>query len=366
MSPTLEVSVFLEDAEERSRLAALSFGALAVLVGLAVTMWGVYTLRPLGRLRDGVRRIGGGDYQGRVSVSGGTEVSDLAREFNAMAAAIEARQRDLVRSERLAAVGKMAAVITHEVRNPLSSIGLHTELLEEELGGASDEARALCRAIHGEVDRLTAITEEYLRFARLPRPKLEREQVNTIVTGVVDFQREDLALRGVKVAARLGEDLPTIAADEAQLRQALLNLIRNAADAMAGGGSLDAVDRAHRGQRRGPRHRHGPRHRAGSRRQDLRPFLLDQGRRHRPGARADHADRRRARRPDPRRVRARARHDVHGAPPDLRLDRDARHHIIRRCSSTATPTARQPRRPSSPAALRDRELPGRRPGHPRA
>ena len=75
-------------------------------------------------------------------------------EFNAMARAVEARQRELVRSERLAAIGKMAAMITHEVRNPLSSIGLNTELIEEELAEVqnAEEARGLCRSIHREVD----------------------------------------------------------------------------------------------------------------------------------------------------------------------------------------------------------------------
>ena len=63
-----------------------------------------------------------------------------------MARAVEERERELVRSERLAAVGKMAAMITHEVRNPLSSIGLNTELLEDELGGACRARRATCAA----------------------------------------------------------------------------------------------------------------------------------------------------------------------------------------------------------------------------
>jgi signal transduction histidine kinase len=93
-----------------------------------------------------------------------------------MGRAVEERERGLVRSERLAAVGKMAAMITHEVRNPLSSIGLNTELLEDELGDAPPgEAKQLCTAIHREVDRLTAITEEYLAFSRLPKPKIARE-----------------------------------------------------------------------------------------------------------------------------------------------------------------------------------------------
>lgn len=239
-------------AERRARLGALALGGAAVAAALLVAAWAVLTLRPLRRLRDGARRVAAGDYRERVDVAGGTEVAELADEFNNMAAAIEEREQELVRSERLAAVGKMAAVITHEVRNPLSSIGLNAELLEEEIGrvaagGPPAEAEGLLRAVQKEVDRLTAITEEYLRFARLPRPKLEREQVNAIVSGLVEFQREELALRGVTVEANLAADVPPVAADEAQLRQALLNLVRNAAEAMSGngGGALTlATDRA--------------------------------------------------------------------------------------------------------------------------
>ena len=67
----------------------------------------------------------------------------------------------LIHTERLAAIGRMAAHVTHEVRNPLSSIGLNVEMLEEELEGAGPETIALMRAITREIDRLTGITEEY-------------------------------------------------------------------------------------------------------------------------------------------------------------------------------------------------------------
>ncbi len=83
----------------------------------------------------------------------------------------------LIHTERLAAIGRMAAHVTHEVRNPLSSIGLNVEMLEEELSGAGPEPQALLRSIQREIDRLTAITEEYLRLARLPQPRLEPEDV---------------------------------------------------------------------------------------------------------------------------------------------------------------------------------------------
>jgi two-component system NtrC family sensor kinase len=238
----------LEDNESNLRWFAIYLGLGAVLIGLAITAWATMTLRPLQRLREGARHIAQGEYQSRIDETGPIEVADLAREFNSMARAIDERERELVRSERLIAVGKMAAVITHEVRNPLSSIGLNTELLteliDEGFGDRGDptasEARALCRAITTEVDRLADITEEYLQFARLPKPKLQVERINPIARSLVEFEREQMALRGVELVADLSEDVPPVRVDDAQMRQALLNLVRNAADAVeeVGGGRV--------------------------------------------------------------------------------------------------------------------------------
>ncbi len=222
----------LQDNEHILRVRTFYLGISAVVLGLIVTMWVVVTLRPLRRLREGARRIAAGDYASRISETGPSEVADLAREFNVMGRAIEERERELVRSERLAAVGKMAAMITHEVRNPLSSIGLNTELLEDELDEGPSEARDLCRAIHHEVDRLTAITEEYLAFARLPKPKLAAEPINPMVGALAAFVREDLAVRDVKLVTELAPGDPIAQIDAGQIRQCLINLVRNAADAV--------------------------------------------------------------------------------------------------------------------------------------
>ena len=153
-----------------------------------------------------------------------------------MARAVQERERELVRCERLAAVGKMAAMITHEVRNPLSSIGLNTELLDDELGADADEARALCRAITHEVDRLTAITEEYLAFARLPKPKIAPEPVNAMVQALAQFVREDLGAKQVELATDLDAGDPVALVDASQIRQCLVNLVRNATDAVTAKG----------------------------------------------------------------------------------------------------------------------------------
>ena len=246
LSDQLERSVttttrYLENNEASLRMRTIWFGIAAVTLGLLVTGWVVVTLRPLRRLGEAARKIASGDYANRIPEKGPTEVADLAREFNSMGRAVEERERELVRSERLAAVGKMAAMITHEVRNPLSSIGLNTELLEDELGDhATAEARSLCRSIHREVDRLTAITEEYLAFARLPKPKLAPEAVNPMVGALAAFVREDLAAKKIQLVTSLAPDDPIAHVDTNQIRQCLINLVRNAADAVVanGGGSI--------------------------------------------------------------------------------------------------------------------------------
>lgn len=230
---------FLERNERTLRLRTIFYGLIAVVLGLLVTVWVVIQLRPLRQLREGARHIAAGDYASRIPEKGPAEVADLAREFNSMGRAVEERERELVRSERLAAVGKMAAMIAHEVRNPLSSIGLNTELLEEELASSPelDEARELCRAIHREVDRLTQITEEYLSFSRLPKPKLAHEHVNAMVSALAAFMREDLAVKQVTLTTDLAAGDPVARIDAAQIRQCLLNLIRNAAEAVVAKGS---------------------------------------------------------------------------------------------------------------------------------
>jgi len=229
----------LEDAQEYTRFVAIALGVLAIAITVMISIWVVITLRPLRRLRDAAKRVAAGDYASRIDDRGPKEVAELAREFNSMARAIEEREREMVRSERLAAVGKLSAMITHEIRNPLSAIGLNAELLDDELAD-NEEGRALCRAIHKEVDRLTAITEEYLSFGKLPKPKIASEHVNAVVDALASFVREDLAQKRVELVVDLADNDPIALVDSAQLRQCLVNLVRNATEAVAskGGGKV--------------------------------------------------------------------------------------------------------------------------------
>jgi two-component system, NtrC family, sensor kinase len=228
-----QIAQRLSDDEETALSVAILLGAAGLAVALAVFLFTLRTLRPLGVLRRRARQVAEGEYTQRTGVTSHDEIGDLAREFDAMADAIQEREQRLIRSERLATVGRMAAQIAHEVRNPLSSIGLNAELLGDELSAEADEARRMVASIIGEVDRLTEITETYLRFTRLPRPKLEREDLGGLVASVVAMGRGEILQEGITLDVDIAPELPELPADEAQLRQALINLVRNAREALA-------------------------------------------------------------------------------------------------------------------------------------
>ncbi|HZZ86000.1 MAG TPA: ATP-binding protein [Anaeromyxobacteraceae bacterium] len=233
--------VHATEREESKAVALLVIYALlaaAVAVGAAALAHRL--VAPIRTLTEGVKAVAAGDLSRKVAVRGGDELSLLAGEFNAMAASLSRQRAELLAAERLAAVGRISAQITHEIRNPLNSIGLNTELLSEELAGLprEAEARQLVGAIAREVDRLEGVAEEYLRFARLPRPALAREDLNEILSGLLDFLEPEMKAAGVAVRRDLAGALPAVRADEGQLRAAFLNLLRNSREAMSGGGSV--------------------------------------------------------------------------------------------------------------------------------
>ena len=232
-------------------LVVVATGA-ALLISILVVFWINRTVVPIQHLRAGTRRIARGDFA-LVSVETDDEIGQLAEDFNQMAIRLEerdrqlARQRDeLARSERLAMVGKLSSQISHEIRNPLSSMGLNTELLEDELRdlgcvgdqGHTHEALTLTRAIRGEIDRLTNVTSQYLRLARLPHPKLELADLNSLISDLLGFMREELDRNRVTREVTLDPALTPFGFDPSQIRQSVLNLVRNAIEAMSPGGQL--------------------------------------------------------------------------------------------------------------------------------
>ena len=236
-----------ERAEGRTVVLIVLYSMIGLAIGVGAALVAQRLLAPIQVLTEGVKAVAAGDLGRSVEVPRSEdEMGVLTREFNAMSASLSRQRDDLRRAERLAAVGRISAQITHEIRNPLNAMGLNAELLAEELAQLPEpprEALALVAAISREVDRLDAVAEEYLRFARPPRGSLARLDVSEVLAGLLDFLAPELSSARVEVRREFAGGLPQVRADEAQLRAVFLNLFRNSREAMTGGGTLTARTR---------------------------------------------------------------------------------------------------------------------------
>ncbi|MBI2555111.1 MAG: hypothetical protein HYV92_12035 [Candidatus Rokubacteria bacterium] len=175
------------------------------------------------------------------------EVERLNTELKETLGRLEATQEDLLVAERMATVGRLSLKVAHEVRNPISAIELNAEMLQDIVRGREgldmEEAVGLVGAIREQVNALDALTEEYLAFARFPRPNFEEDSVNDMVAGVAEFVRPVATRQGISVKIETDPTVPTMVIDRTLLRQAVLNLVKNGLEALSQGGSLTVATR---------------------------------------------------------------------------------------------------------------------------
>ncbi len=152
---------------------------------------------------------------------------------------LESINTQLKVSERLAALGRITAGVAHEVKNPLNSMRLWLENLKESLSPETDDAAM--QAVHvldAEIDRLDAVVKRFLDFSRPMDVRLEPTQLAELLREVLEVARPQLERSNVQVAQLLPIGVPEVYVDRALLKQAILNLVLNAIDAMPNGGQL--------------------------------------------------------------------------------------------------------------------------------
>ncbi|MBN2343665.1 MAG: HAMP domain-containing protein [Deltaproteobacteria bacterium] len=220
-------------------------GSLALILGITIVVSTRHLLAPLKQLQQAVSKVAAGDFGTRTHIQRNDEIGVLADNFNHMTNALEERDKRLIRSERLATAGRIAAQVTHEIRNPLSSLDLNADLLKDEIGpdGSKEEALQLLGAMQDEIERLTRITEAYLRFARLPAPSIGRHRLHSVIENTVDFMATELADSSIAVQLHLDAESDNAFFDKEQMVQVMMNLIRNGIQAMPSGGTLHIATR---------------------------------------------------------------------------------------------------------------------------
>lgn len=256
---------------ERLASAQITLLLHMLLVALLVLILGFLLLtrsvvRPIQRLLHASERVAEGDLNTRIAVGGVGELAALSGTFNAMVAAekdarealhekvvvleqtyrdlqrskeaLESAHEQLVRSEKLASVGQLAAGVAHEIGNPLASLQAYLEMLgEDDLSEA--ERRDFLRAGGDAARRIQTIIRELLRYSRDEEPELMSSSPIRAIEQALRLLEPQPRMRQVELILAIEEGLPEVCIDENKVVQILLNLLLNAADALDGSGQIE-------------------------------------------------------------------------------------------------------------------------------
>ena len=226
-------------------------GLVSVAV-LAAAWFGsqIFIVRPIHSLLQAAKRISGGDLKARTDfVDGSGELGELARSFNAMAGSLQAREEEARRAEakireneRLAAMGATVAGITHEIANPLNGMYSTVQLLELELAepGAKNQEnmRSILGYLKNEIERLRALLQDLRFLARPGQLSPKSVSLAEIAADILILESNNYRERGILAEADFPDSLPPVWGDREKLKQTLLNLCKNAVEAMPDGGQL--------------------------------------------------------------------------------------------------------------------------------
>lgn len=229
-----------------------------LLIFLAITISGIFVAtaisnilansitKPVRRLVSAADNLAKGNFSHRVEGSvPKDEIGELGKAFNYMTDAIKERdnklkenvEQELMKSERLAIIGQLAAGVAHEINNPLGSILIYSHLLLEDLE-KDDSKRGNLEKIVDLTTRCKDIVKGLLDFSRQTEPEMRISNVNRIIEDVLSLVGRQSIFHNIEIIKKLSENIPQTMLDDAQIQQVFMNIVFNSAEAMNGQGKI--------------------------------------------------------------------------------------------------------------------------------
>ena len=217
-----------------------SLGTLIMAYFLATDL-----MKPIRRLVEASHELSKGNFACRIEPVSKSELGELEKTFNFMASSLKERddelkeqtQRQLIQSEKLASVGRLAAGVAHQINNPLTGVLTYSSLLLKKKP-EDDPEREDLQVIVDETMRCREIVRGLLGFSKQTEPQKQVIDINMIIKNALSLTKNQALIHNVTIITELSDQLPQIVVDHTQIQEVFLNIILNAIDAMPEGGEL--------------------------------------------------------------------------------------------------------------------------------
>lgn len=249
----LYVGILEKKFDEIKTSSTVNFAVITILIAIVAVGISLYLLniiiQPVRTLVNASESVINGNYDTHIEIESEDEIGYLCYTFNQMIDAIKERDRKLkeqtqnqiLQSEKLASLGRLASGIAHEINNPLTAILTYSSLLLEDLKDTDFEEDL--RVIIKETLRCRDIVRNILDFARSTKPDIKRKNINILINEVLIILEKHVNFHNIVINKELDPDVPDMYIDENQFKSVINNLAMNAADAMPQGGTLTVKTR---------------------------------------------------------------------------------------------------------------------------
>jgi len=237
-----EQSISLEKAN-----FVISVGLSVIAVALAAVLSMVLfrsITQPLSRLKEGAEKIGAGNFNYEINLSGYNELTSLAQSFNKMAGNLKKSETQIIQMDRMASLGQLAGGIAHELNNPLTGVLGQSQIMLEKLS-PTDPLRETLGKITKAAERCRKITKGLLDFSRQKDYHFELTDITKIIDGALDICSSDIIASKITVIKNYGKNVPKTNVSVPHIQQVFLNIITNAIQTMKNGGVLTITTGCH-------------------------------------------------------------------------------------------------------------------------
>ena len=233
----LDITINLKDVDDqisRSEFNSILFAIIAITaISIIITLFiRILVVRPVRELVNATKQIGVGNLNYTIKDLGTDELGLLAQSFNSMTRKLSEARTQLFQSDKMASLGRLAAGVAHEINNPLTGVLTYSSFLLKRTQNNSELNEDL-KVIVRETKRSREIVKSLLDFSRQSVPKKHDADINEIISNAISVVDNQLSLKQIKLDKNLDSTLPKITVDSNQMQQVFINLLVNAADAIA-------------------------------------------------------------------------------------------------------------------------------------